>query len=123
MSCISEEVAQAEDARADRRATLHLKLQDAKRDLHLLRERREAVLGYAEVCKAEACATENVHRRIALNCSAVRFQLDAEADHQAIYELTQTIGGIERELSAGQVVLSVDQVSAMDETMNARVEA
>ena len=117
MSCISEEVARAEDIGACRRVGLLLKLQDARRDLDELRKRRTAYLDYAEVCKAEACATENMHRRIALNSSAVRFQLDAEADYMAIWELTQTIGSIERALSAGPVVLTAEQCAAVDDTM------
>lgn len=116
MSCISEEVAQAEDMSAGRRSTLHLQLQDARRDLEALRKRRQSALEYATACRAEACATENPHRRIALNASAVRFQLDAEADLTAIWNLTQTIGTIERALSAGPVVLTAEQCAAMDET-------
>jgi len=116
MSCISEEVAQAEQMSPGRRAALLLQMSDAKRDLEALQTRRRCALEYATTCRAEACATENPHRMIALNASAVRFQLDAEADYTAIWNLTQTIGAIERALNAGPVVLAREQMAAVDDT-------
>jgi len=119
MSCISDVVAQAEDATAGRRATLLLKLQDAQRDLARLTASRNAALERATACRALAAETENYHRRIEHNAASVRHLLSAEADWNAIWELTQTIGSIERALNAGRVVLSAEVCAAVDDTMRA----
>lgn len=116
MSCISEEVAQAEQMSARRRFELQTQLQDAKRDLEEVRKHRNEALAQADVSRALADEATTVQRRIAMNAHAVKLKLDAEADWRAIYELTQTIGSLERQLNAGPVVLTAEQCAAMDET-------
>lgn len=131
MSCISEEVALEEDRAglplpcyaqspaemsADRRLGLLTRLQDARIDLERARARRQSCMELATVCRAEADATDNPHRRIALNAASVKAQLEAQGYWAEVWELTQTIGSIERSLSAGPVVLTAEQCSAVDET-------
>ena len=70
MSCISEEVAQAEDVTAGRRATLLLKLQDAQRDLARLTASRNAALERATACRALAALSTTPP--LCATCSALR---------------------------------------------------
>lgn len=119
MSCISEEVALAEQLAAGNFSPLLRKLRDAQRDLAQLKASRNAALERATLCRALAAEAHSYHRRIEHNAAAVRHMLNAEADWNAIRDLTQQIGMYERALNTAPVQLSAEVCAAVDDTMGA----
>lgn len=103
-------------------AVLELRLSDARRDLALAVERRNADLGQADVFKALGYEATTTLSRVGRNAACVKYQLHAAEGAREIYRLEQEIAGFEA-LLAGKaeapVALTVDQCAAMDSTMGA----
>lgn len=101
------------------RATLDLRLQDAKRDLQRLIEEKNALLGRADVCSALAC--EPGRGMVRNNVQAANYRLSAFALGGEIATLKLKVANLESQLKSvpeavAPVVLSGEQVAAMDET-------
>ena len=103
------------------RASLELQLQDARRDLHELNERRGALLRQADVARALAC--ESGPRSTKHNIRAAGLRLDAFLMDPDVAAAKLKVANLESQLKSAPaqvapVVFKAGQVEGQDDTMN-----
>lgn len=104
------------------RATMELHLQDARRDLSELQERKNALLGQADVERALAC--EPGSRSVHHNSRAASLRLSAFLMDPDLHAAKLRVRNLESQLKSepaqvAPVVLSSEQLAAVDETIGA----
>lgn len=102
------------------RASLELQLQDANRDLAEVIERRNALMSQADVQQALACepgrhTAQHNSRAASLRLSAFLMDPDLQAARLRIRNLESQLKSAPAQVAP--VVLSREQVAAMDDTM------
>lgn len=100
------------------RAALELRLQDAKHDLQLAIEQKNANTHQADVCRA--LADENACERVRYNAAAIKYRLRAAGMDAEIASCRGRVAMLEGMLKDeptqdAPAVLTAEQVAAMDE--------
>lgn len=100
------------------RAALELRLLDARRDLQEALERKNAATHQADVYRALADEAAGA-RRVSCNSTAIKYRLQAMGLAPEVRDLQGRVAMLEGMLAGGEVapvVLTAEQVRAMDET-------
>lgn len=109
------------------RATLELRLIDARRELTQAIERKNAAMHQADVHRAWADEASG-QVRASRNAKAVNYRLDAAELEPVVRDLSARVQMLEAMLAqpaghAAPVVLTSDQLAAVDDTHNFRAVA
>jgi hypothetical protein len=106
-----------EAANNGHRASVELRLSDARRDLQVAVEEKNRLTAMAS--EYRALAAEDVNRAFHRNAEAIKFSLRATGLQGEIYNLRRKVAELEAELAgvkAPAAELTAEQVKAMDET-------